>query len=54
MCGVPHGDTLLEHVPILHIGSQPQLEPMVGRDEVSQARTEGLARELSQAGEVLA
>ena len=56
MCGeVPHGDPLLEHVPVLHIDSQPQLEPMVFRDEVQQARTKGLTQsveELSEAGDV--
>ena len=41
---VPDGDTLREHVPILHLDSQPQLEPLVFRDEGSQARTKALAR----------
>ena len=56
MCGeVPNGDPLLEHVPILHIDSQPHLEPVVFRDEVPQARTTGLAQaveELREAGDV--
>ena len=56
MCGeMPNGDPLLKHVTILHIDSQPQPEPMVFRDEVSQARTEGLTQavqELSEAGDV--
>ena len=56
VCGeVPHGDPLLEHVPVLHIYSQPDLEPVVFRDEVPQARTKGLTQsveELSEAADV--
>ena len=34
---VPH----IEHRPILHNGSQPQLDPIMYRDMFSQARTKG-------------
>ena len=44
---VHHGDRLLL-LPILHIDSHPQLEPMVFRDEVSQARTVGLPQAIEQ------
>ena len=52
---VPHGDPRLEYGSILHIESQSQLEPMVFRDELYQARTEGLAQAieaLCEAGDV--
>ena len=37
-------DSLLEQVAILHIDSQPKLDAVVFRDEVSQARTEGISQ----------
>ena len=52
---VPDGDSLFEHMTVLHIDAQPHLEPVVFRDEVPQARTEGLAKgfeELSDAGDM--
>ena len=48
---VAHCDPLMEHAPILHIDTQPQLEPVVFRNEVPQARTEGLAQVLDELGE---
>ena len=41
---VTQSDPLFEHMGVLHIESQPQLDPIVIRDEISQARTEGLAQ----------
>ena len=43
---VAHSDPLLEHVSILHIDADPQHEPMVFCDEVSQARTKVLGQAL--------
>ena len=52
LCGeMANGAALIEHVPILHIESQPQIEPVVLRDEVRQARTEGLAQAFEQLSE---
>ena len=50
---VPNGDGLREPVPILHIDSQPQLEPMVFSDDVPQARIQGLAEALEDLSEEL-
>ena len=55
-CQMPHGDLLFEPGTILHIGYQRQLDHVVIRDAVHQARTEGLAealKDLSEAGQVL-
>ena len=52
---VPIRDSHIDHVLILHIHSQPQHELMVFRDDVSHARTNGIAQaveELNEAGDV--
>ena len=54
-CEVSNGNRLIEHAPVLYMDAQPQLEPVVFRDVVPQARTEGHSQavvELSEAGDV--
>ena len=48
---VTDGDALLEDVPIMHIESQPQLEPKVFRHEVFQAPNEGLSQAREELGD---
>ena len=47
-----HGDSLIKHAPILHIDPQPQLEPVLFRNEASQAPTEGLPQAIDELNDV--